>query len=273
MGHKIYFPVNYSPDDHDGKFPEDWDVRAEPDPSRAHDGWQITMAGDSVGLKGNQGVVITVAGIAFDLLQKYRDLKDLVFGSDIDPNQPFFVNYSGKPITILNSNAPGSLWHRFGQVTGVQNPGQNSVRRGLEDYCQKTDTSRKRIKAINNHSEDVGLSYYDGQAGDFRSGVVHTLSQMEGSTKRNSEMDEDVSEQIAEKRRKIDAEDVKKRSSIIEETLSKKTDEKLRYNLGKNMKVLPQDRDFFQKLLKDDKYLSFHGIEKEKKFPGGVNCT
>ena len=269
MGTKLWFPPNFSPDDFDG-FPEDWDCTAEPSPARPHDAWQVRLDGSTPGMKGGTGTFVTIEGVALTLVEKYRDLKSLVFGAAEDPDKPFFCNYDGKPLRTLSQNSSGSLWHKFGLVTGTGSATQNSVRRGFESYVQKSKISKKRVKTINNHSDSVGLKFYDGEAGTFRSGVVHTLSQMEGDeSNNNNERNSTVmiSEEIAEERKKIDAEDEKLRKIIIEETMAK-SNEKEKYKLGKTMKVLPSDRRCVQRILTDEKYQHFHGIIKGTRFPG-----
>ena len=267
MAQKLWFPPNFSPDDFDG-FPDDWDCNQEPSPPRPHDALQIRLDGNTPGLKGSTGAFVTIEGVALDLVEKYRDLKAIVFGATEDPNKPFFCNYYGKPLSSLSKNSQGSLWHKFAQVTGLDSATQNSVRRGFESYVQKSKISRKRVQALNNHSDSVGLKFYDGEAGTFRSGVVHTLSQMEaaeGNDDRNSNVM--ISEEVAEKRKKIDAEDEKLRKIIIGETMAK-SNQKEKYKLGATMKVLPSDRQWVQRFLTDERYQHFHGIIKGTRFPG-----
>ena len=275
MGQKLWFPPNFSPDDFDG-FPDDWDCNQEPSPSRPHDALQIRLDGNTPGMKGSTGAFVTIEGVALDLVDKYRDLKCIVFGASEDPNKPFFCNYYGKPLSSLSKNSEGSLWHKFGQVTGTGSATQNSVRRGFESYVQKSKISRKRVQALNNHSDSVGLKFYDGEAGTFRSGVVHTLSQMEAAegnnNDRNSNANVMISEEVAEKRKKIDAEDDKLRKIIIGETMAK-SNLKEKYKLGATMKVLPSDRLCLQRILTAEKYQHFHGIIKGTRFPGKTTST
>ena len=87
-----------------------------------------------------------------------------------DPDAPFFCNFTGGALSPL-TNTPGSLLDILGQVTGLEKPTVNSLRRGMESHIQKNEYSRKRINILQGHSESVGLSHYD-------KGSCHILSHL-----------------------------------------------------------------------------------------------
>ena len=264
-GQKIWFP-----NAEDEVNMDNWDIHQEPNPSRDPDGWQIRLLGDSPGLKGKCGVTITIQGIAYELLQMYRDLKSIVHGDELSGNDKFFINYEGKPLTLVSSNTSGGLWQEFGKATNVDGANQTSIRRGFEGYCQEKDVSRKRLKLLNNHSEEVGLQHYDQAGGDFRSGVIYNVSQREqGSSAVSKRSGSELEDEIKNKRAKLIEKDEELKTKMITETLFKpKASEKPRYSTGKTMKILPNDRLFLQNLYSSEKYQSFHGISKEALFPG-----
>ena len=202
----------------------------------------------------------------------YRDLKSIVHGDELSGNDKFFINYEGKPLTLVSSNTSGGLWQEFGKATNVDGANQTSIRRGFEGYCQEKDVSRKRLKLLNNHSEEVGLQHYDQAGGDFRSGVIYDVSQREqGGSAISKRIGAELDDEIKNKRAKLVEKDEELKTQMITETLFKpKASEKPRYSTGKTMKILPNDRLFLQNLFSSEKYQSFHGISKAALFPG--NC-
>ena len=181
----------------------------------------------------------------------------------LDPDAPFFCNFNGGQLSAIR-NTSGSLWDIFGKETGLDHVTVNTLRRGAEDHVQKNQVSRKRVGILQGHSEDVGLDHYDRGSADYRSSFIHELSQIEGSCSKTPQ--EDLSEPVAAKRAKIDEDEINLRSEIVESKTKKTT--KAKYNVCKSQKLMPNDREFLQKLLSDQNYKHLHKIDKKKSFPG-----
>ena len=179
-----------------------------------------------------------------------------------DPDAPFFCNFTGGALSPL-INTPGSLLDILGQVTGLEKPTVNSLRRGMESHIQKNEYSRKRINILQGHSESVGLSHYDKGSSDYRSNFIHELSQMEGSC---SQVEDNLPEPAAAKRAKLEEEESELRVKIVEE--KKKKSNHAKYKTNKYQKLMPDDREFLQNLFSEEKYKHLHRINKNKSFPG-----
>ena len=204
---------------------------------------------------------ITVHGYGKNLLDKYKQLKKLVF-DEVDTSAPFFVNRAGNKLSPLK-NTKGSLLDIFSQVTGVVHATVNSIRRGFEHSVQTKESSRKKIQLLQGHNVEVGLSHYHKLGGDIRSGATFSQSQVEGSSQ--ADFNEEESDEIAAKKAKLDEEENNLRKKIIQKALDEET--KSRYTLGKTMKLLPAHRKFVQKLLTDEKYFHLHNIRATEFFP------
>ena len=161
------------------------------------------------------------------------------------------------------TNTPGSLLDILGQVTGLEKPTVNSLRRGMESHIQKNEYSRKRINILQGHSESVGLSHYDKGSSDYRSNFIHELSQMEGSC---SQVEDNLPEPAAAKRAKLEEEESELKAEIVEDKTKKSNHAK--YSICKSQKIMPDDREFLQKLFSEEKYKNLHRINKNKSFPG-----
>ena len=161
-------------------------------------------------------------------------------------------------------NTPGSLLDILGQVTGLEKPTINSLRRGMEPHVQKNEYSRKRINVLQGHSESVGLNHYDKGSSDYRSGFIHELSQTEGSCSQIEE--DDLPEPAAAKRAKLEEKESELRAEIVED--KKKKSNHAKHSICKSQKIMPDDREFLQKLFSEEKYKNLHRINKNKSFPG-----
>ena len=253
-GNKLWYPEDYSFDN--DQLPPDWDVHKKLD--REHDCLQIYKSGNDAGAK--MGSVLTLGGIVKDLCSMYRDVS-LKIHPDQSNERKFFVNFKQEELAPL-INTRGSLLAIYSRVIGVEHATVNSIRRSLEGFIRDNSDKidLKRIKTVQSHSDSVGLAYYDRGAGDYRSGIVHKLSKVEGSYSKPEEVPEDV----AELRAKREEEDKKVRESASTPT-------KKAVNLSKSAKVAPEDRLFMQNLLTADKYRNLHPIASDSQFPGKIN--
>ena len=262
---KLWYPPTYQAESY-VPIPSDWDVH-KPDGGRQPDALQLKLSGKTAGLKGNIGTTVTIQGVALQLCNKYRDLKELLFSSEeIKPESCFFVNSKGEPLSDIQ-NTPGSLLEKFGRVTGIQRATVTQIRKALDSVVQRTEVSRKRINVVANHSEDVSLSHYDLEGSDARSEFMFQLSQAEGGHV-DAEDPASVPDHLQAKRRKRDEEDQAVREAFVKETLAKSSKNKQPTTLSKTTKIYPQDRVFMQELLTKKKYYNLHPIRKNQIFPG-----
>ena len=251
-GLKLWYPENYSFED--DNLPQGWDIHKPLD--RPHDQLQIKMSGKKGGAK--MGSVLTIGGTTLDICSKYRDVKALIFPQGESNEQTFFVNFKKEALAPL-SNTRGSLLDVYSSVIGVDHATVNSIRRSLEGFIRNNPDKidRKRIRTVQSHSEEVGLAYYDRGAGDYRSGIVHKMSKLEGSHSKPSP----VPDSVAAKRAKQAEDDQKIRDEAV-------TGPTKKVNISKTAKVTPEDRTFLQKLFSSEKYSDFHPIVPELQFPG-----
>ena len=104
------------------------------------------------------------------------------------------------------SNKKGSMMHEYGEVTGSDFINQTAIRRTLEPKIQTNEIMKTRSKAIAQHTVGVGQKYYDTTAPAFRGVSLHLINEAEG-TNRLIHEDEDVPDDIAAKRLKLDESD------------------------------------------------------------------
>lgn len=79
-GEKLWFPQ-------DGDSEEGWNSHKPQ--NRPHDAWQIKISGTTAGLKFGRTVTVTFEGYSLDLIEKLRDLKQLLFGDKLGEFQSF----------------------------------------------------------------------------------------------------------------------------------------------------------------------------------------
>ena len=72
LGKKLWYPLEGTPDDN-------WNCHEEPVPSRPHDAIQLKLSGSMAGLKNKTAVTITITGAGKEFIEKYRDLKAILF--------------------------------------------------------------------------------------------------------------------------------------------------------------------------------------------------
>ena len=75
-------------------------------------------------MKGQKAIDCVVTPYSMEWIQRYRDLKDIVFADEEeDPNHEFFVNYKGNKLSDSDT-----LWRKFEVVTGVTQANVTSIR-------------------------------------------------------------------------------------------------------------------------------------------------
>ena len=140
----------------------------------------------------------------------------------------------------------GSLFDRFSSVTGVSNPTQNTIRRGVESMIQSNPDLKSRVENLQSHSRSVGLTYYDKSGTNVRASFIEQLASKESPMKPQG----DVPEEVQKKREQIEKKDREKNLEAAKKLL---VTDRLRKNtrLTKKCKILPPDREFLQSLFSD----------------------
>ena len=258
----IYWPDGHNKDGQFDGLPEGVNIYEKID-GRDPDGYVLTITGGGVGLKGQDGVTLYFTQRTYQWMEKYRDLKNILF-KDKNPKADdfFFVTSTGNPPAPLN-NYRGSLLDKFSKATGQKHVTSNSLRRAAEPIIQNSPELLKHSKDINNHSSAVGDKFYNKRKSDMRASLLHRLSVKESSTSKVAH--DDVSEELKAKRAKLDHAENEMAIEEAKKVLRKKTSRKV--ELGRNCKVLPVDREYIQKLFIQDDFRKALGLSLEEKFP------
>ena len=160
--------------------PPDWKVYKQPYKNARPSMYEIRLSGSESGLKNKQKQTINISKRCFQLMERYKDLKSILFGAT-DMNQPFFVKANGKPLPKLQ-NYKNSLLNIFGQVVGVPNFTLKNLRYAMESRVQESVELKKHSKEINSHSVKVGSQYYDKMEHLRRTLVNNALQHEEEGT-------------------------------------------------------------------------------------------
>ena len=169
---------------------------------------------------------------------------------------PFFQNITGGGLGP-NVRTRGNLWSTFSTVTGTVNASPNTIRRGLETEVQKRPALAARSRDIQGHSLEVGDSIYNRCGDQIRAPVIFKLNSEEAG-----QGEDDVP---PVKKTKFDDEDEMMRKKIAQEKLSE-TGRK--FTLGRNCRVLPQDRLMIQNFFSNPDNFSVTKLDPSVKFPG-----
>ena len=212
----------------------------EPQPPRPPDMFVIQISGENQ--KGGSSAIITINRKAEQWLQKFRQMKFIKFGPNLDPNAPFFQNTNGKAFGSINSGK-GSILAEFRSVTGLKNFTTTSARRTLQPFIQNNEILKARAKTISQHSKEVASKHYDRTAGDLRASVMHFVGESEGTNKESSNIEPDSEENEA-KRRKLNEED--RKVAIAQAKKLVENFEKRNVKLGPRCKVKTEDRQYMQ---------------------------
>ena len=193
-------------------------------------------------------------------------LKLLNCHSFSDPGAAFFSKYDGKNFGPIQ-NRKGSILEEFGKVTNVDWMTATSLRRQLEPVIQGNDVMKTRSKSIAQHTAATGSRHYDRTEPEFRAAAMHHIGTQDGSD--ISKRKDDISEEVASKRARIEKEDDAAKISAALANIQKS---KLRnVQLGKTCNVLPQDRGFLQSVFsKGGEYHKY--LDHDNKFPSKFNC-
>ena len=212
----------------------------EPEDKRPPDMFIIKLSGETQ--KGGYPATITINQKAEQWLQKFRQLKSIVFGTSLDPEEPFFQNINKKPFGNI-TNSKGSMLAEFSSVTGVKNFTTTSARRTLQPFIQSNELLKANTTTVSQHSQAVASKHYDRGDADFRATVMHHIGENEGTNAVSSNILPD-SDEIEAKRRKINEEDMKIAIKKAQETVELATTKNVK--VGSRCKIKPDDRKFMQ---------------------------
>ena len=227
--------------------PEGWNPDIPPEEITEPSCWVIKLTGNQAeGLKGGRAADLILTRKSHELCLKYRDLKQTLWKEDdVKEDSCFFVNSKGSTLGPMQ-RSKGSLFDRFSSVTGVSNPTQNTIRRGVESMIQSNPDLKSRVENLQSHSRSVGLTYYDKSGTNVRASFIEQLASKESPMKPQG----DVPEEVQKKREQIEKKDREKNLEAAKKLL---VTDRLRKNtrLTKKCKILPPDREFLQSLFSD----------------------
>ena len=95
----------------------------------------------------------------------------------IDPESPFFINGSGRPLSRIQ-NTSGSLLRKIGLVVNVPDLSPTMIRQAAEQYIQTNEAMKDLSDILNMHSGQVGRVIY-AKFPTIRSEWVHSMQYLE----------------------------------------------------------------------------------------------
>ena len=233
--------------------PDDWNPTKPSEDGMEPSCYAITVSGDNKGMKLGENANIVLTKKVLQILLRYRDLKQAVFGT-LAITDPFFVNFKGEKLGPLQRN-PGSFLDKMSKVTGAEKLTVNSFRRAAEKVVQGSPKLKEHIKAVQSHSKEVGMKNYYRGGKVVRAQFISNLSDKESPASCSTD---EVSKAVKETRENIEKEE---RAEIMKKAKEKLTEDKMKKNL--NYKLEPKDRSFLQELFSADEH-----IVDASKFPG-----
>ena len=244
---KMWFPESYI---EYNELPPSYDPYIKPTGDPEPTNYVIRISGDKESSKNQDPHSIILTKKTYNLCAQYRELKEDILNLDINSTSAFFVNHKNKPLTRIQ-NTKNSLLQKVEMATGVDNVTTNTIRRAAETRIQSRTDMQARCKTLNSHSSDVGRIFYDKADTRFRAEFVNYSDNIEKMSTDDcaSDTDEDYY-QKAEKRRRIDEEDLTKSVEKAKETLNEyRLNKKLNSNMNLTKKIKSADRLFLQKLI------------------------
>ena len=239
---KVWFPPGHNSEKFDG-LPDGWNMYREPADGREADAWIIHLSASDEVLKLGESVNIIILKMAHEWCEKFRDIK-MIKWDDLSQDEYFFTNNKRKPFGPMNNTA---MLKEYEKVTGLSNVTTNTFRKAMEPMIQGDQRMKTRSKDISSHSEQTGSKYYDNSSQMFRASAMHFINDDEVSY----EAETPVPENVAAKRRKLDAEGQK---TSLDKAKAKIQKDPAKRNCtpGKNCKVISSDRWFLQRVFAED---------------------
>ena len=170
--------------------PEGWNPDVPPQPGMEATCWIIQVCGDQEGLKGGRPAEIVLTQRSLELCLMYKDLKSEML-KEISGHDFFFVNMLGHPLGPLQRTA-GSLLEKLGLVCELSNPTQNTFRRAAEMVVQASPSMKHSVEKIQQHSNRLGLTYYDRSGQNKRAQFISQLAAVESPQKVKMDIPERV---------------------------------------------------------------------------------
>ena len=169
----------------------------------------------------------------------YKDLKSEML-KEISGHDFFFVNMLGHPLGPLQRTA-GSLLEKLGLVCELSNPTQNTFRRAAEMVVQASPSMKHSVEKIQQHSNRVGLTYYDRSGQNKRAQFISQLAAVESPQKVKMV----IPERVLEKRV---ANEKNEREKAIEDAKAVLARDKMikKERLNRKFDVDPEDLEFLQ---------------------------
>ena len=224
-------------------------------PNKPPNSWIIKLSGKGTGIKNQEAQVIFINKPCQSLLDKYDDIKEILF-QDVEIDKSYFVNFDSNPMSDIPTTR-GSLWEKYATVSGLPKATMNTVRRELEHKVQSSPVALSRIRDIQSHSQTTGSGAYDKVSPIFRATYMNHVSQEEG----NNIEDDDL--ELVEKVKKIRNQREKIQKQKCQEALEKmKKNKKSRKQISKTTRLLREDRVFLEELFLNENYSEMYNAVK-----------
>ena len=263
-----WFPPGFNQTSTFDGLPKNFNMFETPSDNKPPQAWVIkVLASKHKKLKLQQDCDVVLFPQVHEMLQKYREVKEMLFGA-LKGDEPFFVTYRQQPFSQI-SNRQGSILEEYARVNNIHGLTATTLCQTLEPYVQSSHSMSTRSKNVTSHSQQVGEKFYDQSQSQFRLSSLHFVGHQEGilgGPDNAAEEGEDYETQ--EKRRKLDEEDNKKAKELAREVL-RKTKVNRQVTLGKTCNLLPKNRTYLQELFSSSGALSHLGLH-ENKFPKPV---
>ena len=215
--------------------------------------WVISRSGQHEGMKKSQEAEIILTRYSLNICLKYRELKDIMIGHDLEPESQFFVNAKGENLGEMRRSKE-SLLSKLEETVGVDSPTINTFRRASEKIVQENPNLVALVDNLQGHSRNVGATYYDRSKDSRRANFIQQLAVVE-----NDQQDIDVPEAVKEQRKSREEKEMKEVVKIAKEKLE--VDKIKKAGAKTNFKIKPNDRDFMQRLFSES-----DAIDNKKEF-------
>ena len=239
---------------------EDWTTPPKDEPNKPPNYWIIKLAGGGAHLKSQEATTIVLNKKAEELMQKYRELKDIMW-PDLDGSKKFFVNFHGEPLGPM-TRTPGTLMAKFKEVTGLDDICPTTVRRGAEAKIVGNSAAASRVKELQNHSSSTGQGAYNKTSPLVRARYFGHVSLQEGSNEVNS--NSKISAEIQKKRREIAEKDLQNARREAQKVLEKYQANR---QASSKTKVQYSDRLVLQELCSNEENKEMFEATQNKMFP------
>ena len=238
--------------------PEGWNPDEAPAMGLEPTCWVISRSGLNEGMKKSQECEIILTRYSLNICLKYRELKDIMIGPDLEPGSNFFVNAKGESLGDLRRYNK-SLLSKLEETVGVNSPTINTFRRASEKIVQENTNLVALVDNIQGHSRTVGATYYDRYRDSRRANYIQQLAMVE-----NDDQDIDVPEDIKEQRKSREEKETKEILKMAKEKLE--VDKIKKAGAKTNFKIKPNERDFMQRLFSETDVIDKKEFPKDEEW-------